>query len=69
MQSAVRLDGGNTEWFDVNVGVRQGCVISPLLFDIFIDGLAREMKALGLGVAAGGSRLSLLMYSACHLER
>ena len=63
VQSAVRLDGGNTEWFDVNVGVRQGCVISPLLFDVFVDGLAREVKALNLGVAAGGSRLSLLLYA------
>ena len=44
VQSAVRLDGGNTEWFDVNVGVRQGCVISPLLFDVFVDGLAREVS-------------------------
>ena len=63
VQSSVRLDGGNTDWFDVDVGVRQGCVISPLLFDVFVDGLARELKALGLGVAAGGSRLSLLLYA------
>ena len=63
VQSSVRLDGCNTEWFDVDVGVRQGCVISPLLFDVFVDGLAREMKALGLGVAAGEGRLSLLLYA------
>ena len=63
VQSSVRLDGGNTEWFDVDVGVRQGCVISPLLFDVFVDGLAREMKALGLGVAAGEGLLFLLLYA------
>ena len=56
VQSLVRLEGGNTEWFDVSVGVRQGCVISPILFDVFVDGLAREVKALGLGVAVGGDR-------------
>ena len=50
VQSSVRLEGGNTDWFDVSVGVRQGCVISPILFDVFVDGLAREVKALGLGV-------------------
>ena len=63
VQSSVRLEGGNTEWFDVSVGVRQGCVISPILFDVFVDGLAREVKALGLGVAVGGDRLSLLLYA------
>ena len=38
-------------------------MISPLLFDVFVDRLAREVKRLGLGVAAGGGRLSLLLYA------
>jgi hypothetical protein len=63
VQSAVKTDGGVTGWFDVDVGVRQGCVISPLLFDVFVDRLAREVKALRLGVPAGGGRLSLLLYA------
>jgi len=63
VQSAVRLDGGNTEWFDVDVGVRQGCVISPMLFDVFVDQLARKVKALKLGVEAGAERLALLLYA------
>ena len=65
VESCVRLDDGNTEWFDINVGVRQGCVLSPILFDVFIDQLARDVKALGLGVEMedGGENLSLLMYA------
>ena len=63
VQSAVRLDEGNTEWFDVDVGVRQGCVISPVLFDVFVDRLAREVRVLNLGVSAAGKRLSLLLYA------
>ena len=63
VQSAVRLEGGNTDWFDVDVGVRQGCVISPMLFDVFVDQLAREVRALKLGVAAADGRLSLLLYA------
>ena len=27
--SAVRADGGLSEWFDTVVGVMQGCVLSP----------------------------------------
>ncbi len=35
----------NDENFAVDVGVRQGCVVSPWLFNIFIDGCMREMKS------------------------
>ncbi len=30
--------------FKVEVGVRQGCVMSPWLFNIYMDGCIREMK-------------------------
>ena len=33
----VRHGGQHSEWFQVKSGVRQGCVISPLLFNIVID--------------------------------
>ncbi len=33
-----------SESFNVEVGVRQGCVMSPWLFNIHMDGCIREMK-------------------------
>ena len=35
-RSSVLFDGVDRELFDVEVGVRQGDVISPLLFSIFL---------------------------------
>jgi len=35
--SAVRVGADITEWFETIVGVLQGCVLSPLLFNIFLE--------------------------------
>jgi len=34
---AVRTNGDTSEWFTVLTGVRQGCILSPLLFAIVMD--------------------------------
>ena len=54
---------GMTDWFDVERGVAQGAVESPWVYANFIDGLAQELKARGLGVLVGGQRIPLLMYA------
>jgi len=36
---AVRTNGDTSEWFNVLTGVRQGCIPSPLLFAVVMDGL------------------------------
>ena len=36
MRARVPTDGGErSEWFHVTQGLRHGCVLSPLLFDVF----------------------------------
>jgi len=35
--SAVQVDGGLSDWFATVVGVLQGCILSPLLFNIFLE--------------------------------
>ena len=41
-QAAVRTSGGETDWFEVKCGLRQACVLSPLLFIIVIDNIVKE---------------------------
>ena len=38
-----------SEWFPVRVGLRQGCVMSPWLFNLYTDGVVREVNARALG--------------------
>jgi hypothetical protein len=49
-KSSVLYDGVDSDLFEVELGVRQGDVISPLLFSIFFNGLIRALKAKGVGV-------------------
>ena len=37
-----------SEWFPVNVGLRQGCVMSPWLFNVYMDGVVREVTVRAL---------------------
>ena len=37
----VRVNGEYSDWFDVKNGVRQGCVLAPTLFNVFIDFIVR----------------------------
>ncbi len=34
-----------SNYFDVGVGVHQGCVMSPWLFNVYMDGVIKEVKA------------------------
>jgi len=63
VQSAVLVGEEQTEWFDLSTGVRQGCVMSPILFSLFVNGLAREINKKAVGIAVGDRRVRLLMYA------
>ena len=53
-----------SEWFQVNVGLRQGCVMSPWLFNVNMDGVVRDVnvRVLGKGLvllSANGGRFEI----------
>ena len=41
-KSAVCMEGRLGEWFHVRSGVRQGCLLSPKLFNIFLERIMTE---------------------------
>ena len=40
----VRVKGGESEWFRIDNGVKQGCIMSPWLFNAFMDTVVKEVK-------------------------
>lgn len=65
VESSVKVKGKQTEWFEIGTGVRQGCVLSPLLYAFFINGLVKEINRANLGIVIGsaGQKLSALLYA------
>ena len=60
----VRLNWIDTNWFKVTNGLQQGCMLSPLLFNMFINNLVETIKGLGIaGVDIGQEKVSILMYA------
>src|SRR5678816_1628876 len=53
-EACVRINGVNGDWFRINSGVRQGCVMSPWLFNLYMDGVMKEFE---VGMAGNGVRM------------
>ncbi len=45
INACVNVKGEMGECFKIKAGLRQRCVMSPWLFNIFMDGVIREIKA------------------------
>ena len=63
VQSCVRINGICTDFFEVNLGLKQGCLLSPLLFNFYINDLVDNLKFLDLGVNIDGEKVSVLLYA------
>ena len=42
--ACVRVKGGESELFRIDSGVRKGSIMSPSLFNLYLDGVMKEIK-------------------------
>ena len=60
----VRIAGEMSEWFNIQKGVRQGCVLSPYLFNIVSETVMRiALEGFQGGVTIGGRKINNLRYA------
>ncbi len=45
----LRVGNGVSDWFPIQVGPWQGCVMLPWLFNVDMDGVVREVNSRMLG--------------------
>ena len=63
IHAQIRVGDELTKPVRMQQGVRQGCPVSPILFNYFVDKLSRELHDSGYGVDAGGKLLHSLLYA------
>ena len=54
-EATVRTGHGTTDWFQIGKGVRQGCILSPCLFNIYAEYIMRKS---GLEEAQTGIKIA-----------
>ncbi len=62
-EASIKINNMKTDWFPCASGVKQGDGLSPTLFNIYINDLASQIKALGKGVKFNNEEISILMYA------
>jgi len=66
LESCVRLSGGLTDFFECTIGTRQGCILSPALFSLYMKKLVdmlKEFDCKGIYVNEEARNLMALLYA------
>ena len=58
-RACVRVGNDVSEWFPVNAGLRQGCVMYPWLFNVYMDGVVRQVNVRVELLSANGGRFEI----------
>ena len=63
-EATVRTRHGTTDWFQIGKGVRQGCVVSPCLFNLYAEYIKQNagQDEAQAGIQSAGRNINNLRY-------
>ena len=64
-EAAVRTGHGTTDWFQIGKGVRQGCILSRCLFNLYAEYIMRNtgLEEAQAGIKTAGRNINNLGYA------
>ena len=64
-EATVRTGHGTTDWFQIGKGVRQGCILSPCLFNFYAEYIMRNarLEEAQAGIKTAGRNINNLRYA------
>ena len=64
-EATVRTGHGTTDWFQIGKGVRQGCILSPCLFNLNAEYIMRNtgLEETQAGIKIAGRNVNNLRYA------
>ena len=64
-EATVRTGHGTTDWFQIGKGVRQGCIVSPCLFNLYAENIMRNtgLEEAQAGIKIAGRKINNLRYA------
>ena len=64
-EATIRTLYGTTNWFKIEKGVQQGCLLSPCLFNLYAEHRVRNARLdeLQAGIKIGGRNINNLRYA------
>ena len=64
-EATVRTGHGTTDWFQIGKGVRQGCILSPCLFNFYAEYIMRNagLEEAQAGIKIAGRNFNNLRYA------
>ena len=64
-EAAVRTGHGTTHWFQIGKGAHQGCILSPCLFNLYVEYIMRNtgLEETQAGIKIAGRNINNFRYA------